>query len=145
MDRSRPEFNVARLNLSAFVRSEAKRTADELGFGWRAAEITPSGLGGLKAEFRACHKIGLPFRVLGDFSDDTIFDGPHTNWAMRFWHDTRHVWLGADFSVEDEMEVASCHLARRESKASGQAAWNTPFYWLTPLDRRSTSTIRIAL
>jgi hypothetical protein len=35
---------------------------------------------------------------------------------MRFWHDTRHVWLGADFSTEAELEVASCHLARAKSE-----------------------------
>ncbi len=118
-DKNRPELHMARLKLSAFVCGEAKRTANELGFGWRAAEITPSGLGGLRAEFRACHKIGLPFRVLGAFSQDTVFDGPSTNWAMRFWHDTRHVWLGADFSIEDEMEVASCHLARARAEGLG--------------------------
>jgi hypothetical protein len=119
MIRGEPEIELARFNISAFVRSEAKRTADELGFGWRPAEITPSGLGGLQAEFRACHKIGLPFRVLGGFSEDTIFDGPSTNWAMRFWHDTRHVWVSADFSVEDELEIASCHLARARDEGIG--------------------------
>lgn len=116
---SQTEIDLARLNLSAFVRGEAKRTADELGFGWRPAEITPSGLNGLRAELRACHKIGLPFRVLDDFSDDTVFDNRRTNWAMRFWHDTRHVWVSADFSVEDELEVASCHLARARDEGIG--------------------------
>lgn len=114
-----PEVVLARLKLSAFIRAEAKRTADELGFGWRPADLTPSGPDGLREELQACHKTGLAFRVYRDFSDDTIFDGPATNWAMRFWHDTRHVWLGADFSLDDELEVASCHLARARDEGLG--------------------------
>lgn len=110
-------IKLARLNLSAFVQREARRTAEELGFGWRPAQVTPSGLEGLRAELRSCHQTGLPFRVLEDFSEDTIFMGKATNWAFRFVHDTRHVWLNADFSTEAELEVASCHLAR--AKADG--------------------------
>ena len=109
----------ARLNLSAFVHRQALQTAEELGFGWRPARLTASGLEGLQAELRACHQTGLPFRVLEDFSDDTIFIGVTANWAMRFWHDTRHVWLSADFSTEAELEVASCHLARAKAEGLG--------------------------
>jgi hypothetical protein len=119
MDKRRPEIEMARLNLSAFVRSEASLTADELGFGWRPAEIVPHGLAGLQAELRACHQTGLPFRVLGNFSDDTIFVDRESNWAMRFWHDTRHVWLSTEFTTEDELEVASCHLARAKADGLG--------------------------
>jgi hypothetical protein len=119
MAKSDPEIDLARLRLSTFVRGEARRTANELGFGWRPATITPSGPEGLRTELQTCHKTGLPFRVLRDFSHDTIFDGPATNWAMRFWHDTRHVWLGADFGLDDEMLVASCHLARAREEGLG--------------------------
>jgi hypothetical protein len=111
------ELHLARLRLSVFVVDQAIATSEELGFGWRPATITPTGLEGLSAELRSCHTTGLPFRVPRGFSDDTIFDSPATNWAMRFWHDTRHVWLGADFSTEAELAVASCHLAR--AKAEG--------------------------
>jgi len=111
------ELKVARSRLSLFVHNEAQATAQELGFGWRPAEITPQGVDGLTEEFRTCRVSGLPFRVLADFSDDTIFNSASTNHAMRFWHDTRHVWLGADFSTEAELDVASCHLAR--AKAEG--------------------------
>jgi hypothetical protein len=114
---SRAELRLARLRLSSFVREEASATARELGFSWRAADTTPHGLDGLTDELRSCHRSGLPFRVLSEFSDDTVFDSAPTNHAMRFWHDTRHVWLGADFSTDAELEVASCHLAR--SKAEG--------------------------
>ena len=106
------ELMSARLALSRFVQREADRTAGELGFGWRPAERAPADLEELTAEFRACQASGLPLRVLRGFSENTIFDGEATNWAMRYLHDTRHVWLGADFSTEAELLVASCHLAR---------------------------------
>lgn len=57
--------------------------------------------------------------MLKDHSDDVIFASPVFNWAMRFWHDTRHVWLGADFSTEAELAVASCHLARAKAFGLG--------------------------
>lgn len=113
------DYKEARYRLSAFVRREATRTANELGFGWRPATVTPSGLDGLRSEFRSCRQTGLPFRVLREFSDDTIFVGQSTNWAMRFWHDTRHVWLGADFSTEAELQVAECHLRRARDEGFG--------------------------
>jgi hypothetical protein len=124
MEQSSPitpgELRFARSRLSLFVQSEAVATANELGFGWRAAAITPSGLDGLTEELRSCHRSGLPFRVLQDFSENTIFNSASTNWAMRFWHDTRHVWLGADFSTEGELQVASCHLARARTQGFGR-------------------------
>lgn len=111
------ELWTARLCLSKFVRSEARRTATELGFGWHPASIAPNNLDSLRAEFQECHVSGLPLRVLRDFSDVTIYDHQATNWAFRYMHDTRHVWLSADFSTEAELAVASCHLAR--AKAEG--------------------------
>jgi len=111
------ELAVGRRVLSGFVRSEARNAADELGFGWRPAARAPADLEELRTEFRACHASGLPLRVLRGFSDKTVFDSPATNWAMRYVHDTRHVWLSADFTTEAELMVASCQLAR--AKAEG--------------------------
>jgi hypothetical protein len=113
------ELRSARARLSLFVQGEATTTAEELGFGWRPAQITPQGLDGLTEEFRSCHVTGLPFRVLRDYSDDTIFVSAAVNHAMRYWHDTRHLWLGADFSTEAELAVASCHLARAKAVGFG--------------------------
>lgn len=127
-DNSRPAASgvwAAQLDLSQFVLSEAQRTADELGFGWRPAARAPASLSELQAEFKACLATGLPLRVLRGFSETTVFGRPATNWAMRFVHDTRHVWLGADFSTESELEVASCHLAR--AKAEGLAPGTLPY------------------
>jgi hypothetical protein len=115
----------AQADLSDFVRSEPAQTAAELGFGWRPAELAPSGLDELTAEFRACHLSGLPIRVYRHASDDTVYDRPETNWAFRFLHDSRHVWIGADFSIAAELDVASCHLAR--AKASGIAPGTLAF------------------
>lgn len=109
----------ARINLSQFVLTMVRRTATELGFGWRATALAPSGLEQATEELRACHLIGSPFRVYAGASDDTIYDCPETNYAYRFWHDTRHVWLGADFSADAELEVASCHLAQAKGAGFG--------------------------
>lgn len=127
-DERRPPVNevlAARRDLSQFVLSEARRTATELGFGWRSALHAPACFSELQAEFRACHASGLPLRVLRGFSETTVFDQPATNWAMRFVHDTRHVWLGADFSTESELAAASCHLAR--AKAEGLVPGSLPY------------------
>lgn len=113
------ELSEARAQLSCFVQAQATVTAQELGFGWRPAHVTPHGLDGLVEEFRSCHVSGLPFRVLKDHSEDTIFTSPSVNWAMRFWHDTRHVWLRANFSTAAELAVASCHLARAKAEGLG--------------------------
>ncbi len=113
------ELWTARLHLSKFIRSEARHTASELGFGWRPTPTAPSDLDALRAEFQACHASGLSLRVLRDFSDVTIYDRPATNWAFRYVHDTRHVWLSADFSTEAELAVASCHLARAKAEGLG--------------------------
>ena len=114
---STSDLAEARCQLSCFVRSEADATADELGFGWRPARRPPTTFDELQMEFQACHASGLPVRVSRDHSDETVYDQVATNWAMRFVHDSRHVWLGADFSTESELAVASCHLAR--AKATG--------------------------
>lgn len=113
------ELACARRMLSAFVRRQAELAAAELGFSWEPTSHAPSGLTELQAEFHTCHKTGQPLRVLKDFSDKTVFDCPATNWAMRYWHDTRHVWLGADFSTEAELSVASCHLAAAKQAGFG--------------------------
>ena len=72
------EVRHARSDVSAFVRRKAAETVAELGFGWRPAELAPSGLDELTAEFRACHVSGLPMRVYRHASDDTIYDSPTT-------------------------------------------------------------------
>jgi hypothetical protein len=104
-------FFDARRTLSRFIRYQARLTAFELGVGWHATADAPKTLTELRDEFHECRKTHRPMRVLNHFSDSTIFDCPSTNWAMRFWHDTRHVWLGADFTTESELSVAACHLA----------------------------------
>src|SRR5579863_3825284 len=109
----------ARRTLSRFVRYQSRLTASELGFGWHATADAPKTLTALRHEFHECHKSHRPMRVLKHFSESTIFDRPSTNWAMRFWHDTRHVWLGADFTTGSELQVAACHLAVAEHAGHG--------------------------
>lgn len=39
-------------------------------------------------------------------SDKTIYGDPRINHAMRAWHDSIHIKLGADFSIVGETRVA---------------------------------------
>jgi hypothetical protein len=138
------ELRMARLRLSVFVRHEASATAEELGFGWRATSLTPHGLDGLTAELRSCHATGLPFRVLKEFSDDTIFTSASTNWAMRFWHDTRHVCLGPASPPRQNWTWLLVTWREPRLRVSNQGACPTPCSSLTPWDRRSSWPERTA-
>ena len=39
-------------------------------------------------------------------SDATIYGSAQANWAFRAWHDTWHIRLAADFTIEGERKVA---------------------------------------
>jgi hypothetical protein len=39
-------------------------------------------------------------------SDNTIYGDAKVNWAFRAWHDSLHLKLNADFSLEGETRVA---------------------------------------
>jgi len=101
---------IARRNLTSFVTEQAEATARRLGFGWRGSELAPSSFAELQREHRSSELSGLPLRVSSLFCNQTIYNSPDGNHAMRFWHDTSHVRLGLDFSADDEMELACYHL-----------------------------------
>jgi len=54
----------------------------------------------------------MPFRVSSANCSSTIYPDVDTNYAFRFVHDSRHVWLDADFSLAGEMVVAERMLTR---------------------------------
>ena len=44
-------------------------------------------------------------------SDQTIYGSAEANWAFRAWHDTTHLNLDADFSLQGETVVAHAQAA----------------------------------
>lgn len=120
-DRSAPaaEIRLARLNLTKWIRSLATETASELGVTWRGSPCSPLSLRGIVDEFRAAIVTGLPVRVSDRYCERTIYVRPEDNIAFRFVHDSRHFFLGAGFTTEAELLVASCHLARLQADGFG--------------------------
>jgi hypothetical protein len=51
-------------------------------------------------------------------SDKTIYGDPSVNWAFRAWHDSLHLKLGADFSLQGERIVAL-----EQCRVIGSDAW----------------------
>lgn len=47
-----------------------------------------------------------------NFSDNTIFGVPATNWAFRAWHDVCHIAENADFSSKGEARAAQLQIAQ---------------------------------
>jgi hypothetical protein len=106
------DLAAAKRRLGRFVRDIANETEVELDFTWRAAATAPFTFDALQREFHLARVTGLPFRVRDSSLSESVYSSPATELASRFWHDTRHVWLGAPFTLEGEFAVASCQLAR---------------------------------
>lgn len=100
----------ARLTLTRFVREQAVRTTEELGFGWVASETAPATHQQLRGAFAHSERTAEPLPVSSLFCDNTIYVEPSANVCFRFWHDTNHVQQGLSFSLEDEWELALWHL-----------------------------------
>jgi len=111
---------IARRYLTTFVTEQAEESSRRLGFDWRGSEVAPSNFTDLQREHRSSELSGLPLRVSSRFCDQSIYDSPRGNQAMRFWHDTSHVRLGLNFTPDDEMELGCYHL--EALRAEGFAA-----------------------
>lgn len=109
----------ARINLSRFVRDQAERAADELGFHWAGVAEAPSTYQQLRGAFEHSKRTGEPLAVSNLYCDDTVFMEPRDNVAFRFWHDTSHCRLGLSFSLPDEWELTLWHLAQLEEAGLG--------------------------
>lgn len=121
----------ARINLSRFVREQAKRAADDLGFGWIGTPEAPSTYPQLRAAFAHSTATAEPLPISNLYCDDTVFMEPGDNVAFRFWHDTSHCRLGLSFSLPDEWELTLFHLEELERAGLGH---QTREYQLLRLD-----------
>lgn len=100
----------ARINLSRFVREQAERAAEELGFGWIGVPEAPSTLPQLRGAFQESQATAAPLPVSNLYCDDTIYIEPSDNVTFRFWHDVTHCRLGFSFELPDEWELTLWHL-----------------------------------
>lgn len=114
-----PEFQRAQHNLATVIERIVNETVYELDFGWRTSPLAPTTFEGLKQEFRVARATDLEFRVSDKNCKHTIYPNAITNYRFRFWHDTRHVLLDADFSLEGEAKVAAAQLGRLEQAGFG--------------------------
>lgn len=121
----------ARINLSRFVREQAQRAADDLGFGWIGTPEAPSTYPQLRGAFAHSKATAEPLPVSNLYGDDTVFMEPGDNVAFRFWHDTSHCRLGLSFSLPDEWELTLFHLEELERAGLGP---RTREYQLLRLD-----------
>lgn len=100
----------ARVNLSRFVRQQADKAAEALGFDWIGTPAAPATYPQLRAAFAHSAETGEPLPVSNEYCEDTVFLEPGDNVAFRFWHDTTHCRLGLSFTLPDEWELSLWHL-----------------------------------
>lgn len=108
------ELALARRDLATFVRRQAVRTEQRLGFGIRPTTVAPSTYQQLRGAYVTSVDSGVPLPISNLYCDDSIYFALSDNVAFRFWHDTSHVALGVSFALEDELELAQWHLEQLE-------------------------------
>lgn len=110
---------LARVEVAKFVRRTAKATAAQVGFGWVDVPDAPSTYQQLRGAYAASLTTGQPLPISSLNNDSSVFLKSEDNIAFRFWHDVSHVRLGLSFSLADEMELATWHLAQAERAGFG--------------------------
>jgi hypothetical protein len=111
--------------LSSFIGRAARRTVEEVGFGYVLTPDAPSTYPALITAFERSAKTGAPLPISSDNSDDVIYRQPSVNSALRFWHDVNHVRRRLDFSLVDELELSLWHLSELEAAGHerGSLVW----------------------
>lgn len=119
-------MEIARQRLSELVVSHAEACAVRVGFGWEPSPDAPDTFDKLRGEFSLCAETGRPLRVATVNIEPSIFTGPESNIAMRFWHDVTHIASGQDFGFDGEMVVAQIHLDAlvAAGEEAGSVAWH---------------------
>lgn len=115
------EFEQASQRLGQFVMDRAAYIKTGLNIHYVAVtsggpESAPETYHGIRSMFSDAvssrSATGTPqIRVSADCCDKTIYSEPSVNWAFRFWHDYLHWSQNLDLSLQDELRVASLHLA----------------------------------
>ena len=106
--RTLADFELARRNLSAMVRRQARLAAGYVQ--WTATADAPTNFKALCRMWRECETDGRPFKVSSLNCENTIYMHAEDNWHFRLWHDILHVTMQQDFSYLGELAVATVHL-----------------------------------
>nr|WP_090344906.1 hypothetical protein [Mycolicibacterium malmesburyense]CRL76780.1 hypothetical protein CPGR_04088 [Mycolicibacterium malmesburyense] len=101
--------------LSGFIEEAARRTADEVGFGYVLVPDAPNTFSALTEAFERSVTNGVPLPISSDNSDAVIYSRPTVNSALRFWHDVNHVRHRLSFDLVDELELSLWHLGQLEA------------------------------
>lgn len=82
-------------------------------FDYIVSLMAPKRLKYTASQFESFDAMRKDFEAFGvltvnvNYSDNTIFGSPVTNWQFRAWHDSQHIEANADFSSEGERIAAS--------------------------------------
>lgn len=113
------KFGGAIINLSRFIRLQARMRRERLRFGWTPSIEAPSTFDQLLTEYELCAGGHTALRVSSLNCDPVIYDSPATNQAFRYWHDTSHIIFGLSFKTDDELELADHHLEAVRAEGYG--------------------------
>ncbi len=102
--------DYARERLTKFMIHKAHKVKRKLGFGYVESPFAPQSFAELCAEFAGSQMECKALPVYSEACDNTIYINKEGNWAFRYWHDTLHVMLDADYSQYGECIVAMRHL-----------------------------------
>ncbi|MDO3175895.1 hypothetical protein [Mycobacteroides abscessus] len=111
--------------LSAFIEDAARRTADDVGFGFVLVPDAPNTFPALADAYIRSMATGAPLPISSENSADVIYTPASVNGALRFWHDVNHVRRQLDFGLADELELSLWHLGELEAAGHerGSLVW----------------------
>jgi hypothetical protein len=111
--------------LGSFIEEAARRTVEEVGFGYLLTPDAPNNYLALVAAFEHSLATGTPLPISSENSDAVIYARPSVNGALRFWHDVNHVRNGLNFELVDELELSLWHLGQLEAEGHerGSLVW----------------------
>lgn len=116
------DIREASATLGRFIKQEALRTAEELGFDYVLTADAPNSYPALCQAFAHSAATGAPLPISSDNSEAVIYSTPSVNGALRFWHDVNHVRRQLDFGLVDELELSLWHLGELESAGYSRAS-----------------------
>ena len=125
------EITEASEILSSFIEEAARRTVEEVGFGYELTLEAPNTYPVLREAFDRSLATGAPLPISSENSEAVIYAQPSVNGALRFWHDVNHVRRGLTFELVDELELSLWHLSQLEADGHerGSLVW-----WLLHAD-----------
>lgn len=100
--------------LGEFIAGAARRTAEEVGFGYVIQTTAPNTYADLVSAVQESMRTGRALPISSENSDDIIYGSPRINADLRFWHDVNHVRRDLNFGLVDELELSLWHLSELE-------------------------------